>query len=266
MMHIEYVATIDSTNSELMRRAAGGDYQSVCLVAQTQTAGRGRLGRAWLSSEHALTFSVGLALSPKDWSGLSLAVGLSIAEQLHERVQIKWPNDLWVDGCKLAGILIETAALPAAFHTNNAHKSHHTSTSTSAPLHPSSSVHQARFCVIGVGINLQAPPLSPNMPFKTMPVGLQTLIPSINQAQTLERILQPLVDSIHQFAALGFRPYAERFASRDALTGRQISLASVTGSEALTGQYAGINDQGALLLQTPTGLHAIISQEVSVCF
>jgi BirA family transcriptional regulator, biotin operon repressor / biotin---[acetyl-CoA-carboxylase] ligase len=260
-MHIEYVATIDSTNSELMRRAAQGDYQSVCLVAQTQTAGRGRLGRAWLSDDQALTFSIGLALSPKDWSGLSLAVGLCIAEQLHERVQIKWPNDLWVDGCKLAGILIETAALPPS--PQLAHTPTPTPFSNASPGHQA---NQARFCVIGVGINLQAPSLSPNMSFKTTPVGLQTLIPSITHAQTLTRILQPLVDSIHQFAALGFKPCAERFASRDALTGRQISLASVTGKEALTGTYAGINDQGALLLQTPAGLQAIISQEVSVCF
>lgn len=238
-MHIEYITTIDSTNSELMRRAARGEYESVCLVAQTQTAGRGRLGRAWLSNEQALTFSIGLALSPQDWSGLSLVVGLCIAEQLHERVQIKWPNDLWVDGCKLAGILIETATLP-----------------TSA----------ARFCVIGVGINLQAPTASAAAPFKTSAIGLQTLLPSVTPEQTLARILQPLVDSIHHFAQHGFAPYAARFASRDALQGRRIELSSAAVQPSVQGQYLGINEQGALLLQTPAGLQTIMSHEVSVCF
>jgi BirA family transcriptional regulator, biotin operon repressor / biotin---[acetyl-CoA-carboxylase] ligase len=250
MIHIEYVATIDSTNSELMRRAAKGDYQSVCLVAQTQTLGRGRLGRAWLSSEHAVTFSIGLVLSPRDWSGLSLAVGLCIAEQLHERVQIKWPNDLWVDDCKLAGILIETAALPAQpDHLNH-----------------TSSANQSRFCIIGVGINLQAPAASPDTPFKTSPIGLQTLIPRITPEQTLTRILQPLVDSIHQFSEDGFAHCVKRFTARDALTGRQISIANAAGNAPQTGRYAGINGQGALLLQTPTGLQTVISHEVSVCF
>jgi BirA family transcriptional regulator, biotin operon repressor / biotin---[acetyl-CoA-carboxylase] ligase len=250
MMPIEYVATIDSTNSELMRRAAQGDYQSVCLVAQTQTAGRGRLGRAWLSDEHALTFSLGLALSPQSWSGLSLAVGLCIAEQLHERVQIKWPNDLWVGGCKLAGILIETATLQ----------------SQSGVTDYPSTAHLGRYCVIGVGINIQPPLPSPHAPFKTPPAGLQSLIPNITAEQTLSRILQPLVDSVHQFAQHGFKPYARRFASRDALTGLKISLAGTLGQEQLSGQYAGINDEGALRLQTLAGRHTIVSQEVSICF
>jgi BirA family transcriptional regulator, biotin operon repressor / biotin---[acetyl-CoA-carboxylase] ligase len=241
MMHIEYVATIDSTNSELMRRAAQGDYQSVCLVAQTQTAGRGRLGRAWLSDDQALTFSIGLALSPKDWSGLSLAVGLCIAEQLHERVQIKWPNDLWVDGCKLAGILIETAAID--------HR-----------------VPQTRYCVVGVGLNLQAPPDQPGTVFKTQPTGLQALLPRAAADQVLTRILQPLVDSIHHFAENGFKPLRPRFTHRDALVGRQISLSHLGGQAPLTGQYAGVDEHGALLLQTPSGLQTVISQEVSVCF
>ncbi len=241
-MQIEYIATIDSTNSELMRRAAKGDYASVCLVAQTQTAGRGRLGRAWLSDEHALTFSIGLTLSPKDWSGLSLVVGLCIAEQLHERVQIKWPNDLWVDGCKLAGILIETAP---SNHLNPA--------------------NQRRFCVIGVGINLQAPALNPSVLFKTPPAGLQTLLPGITPEQTLSCILQPLIDSIHHFSEYGFAPYAARFASRDALQGRHIVLSGAADQQSAEGLYVGINAQGALLLQTPVGLQTIISHEVSVC-
>lgn len=237
-MHIEFVASIDSTNSELMRRAASGDYSTVCLVAREQTAGRGRLGRAWLSDEHSLMFSLGLPLAPTDWSGLSLAVGLSIAESLHPRIQIKWPNDLWVDGQKLAGILIETTAIKDAQAAE-------------------------RYAVIGVGINLEAPPAAAEQALldaKASPVGLRELIPSITPEATLECILLPLVDSIQNFVQHGWKPYAASFAKRDALKGLSIKVSSGTA-----GKYAGIDDTGALMLQTSTGLQTIISHEVSLC-
>jgi BirA family biotin operon repressor/biotin-[acetyl-CoA-carboxylase] ligase len=104
----EAVASIDSTNTELMRRARAGVLPPTLLVAEAQTAGRGRLGRAWVSGPspaglaraglQALTFSLGLCLAPRDWSGLSLAVGVSVARALHPALQLKWPNDLWLTG------------------------------------------------------------------------------------------------------------------------------------------------------------------------
>ncbi len=236
-MNIEFVSSIDSTNSELMRRAASGDYSTTCLVAKEQTAGRGRLGRSWLSDEQSLMFSIGLPLAPIDWSGLSLAVGLSIAESLDPRIQIKWPNDLWVDGQKLAGILIETTAIKDAA--------------------------AQRYAVIGVGINLEAPEaatVQAALDTKAVPIGLCKLIPGITQEVTLERILQPLVDTLKNFEQYSWKPYAASFVKRDALQGLSIKLSS-----GMAGEYAGINDQGALMLQTTIGLQTIISHEVSVC-
>ena len=237
-MHIEFVSSIDSTNSELMRRAAAGDYSTVCLVAKEQTAGRGRLGRAWLSDAHALTFSIGLPLSPLDWSGLSLAVGLCIAESLHPRIQIKWPNDLWVDSQKLAGILIETTAIK------------------DAPV-------SERYAVIGVGINLEAPAAATTqaaLDAKAAPIGLRELSPSATTESVLQAILLPLQDAIKHFEQHGWKPYAAGFAKRDALQGLSIKVSS-----GIAGQYLGIGDQGALMLQTVSGLQTIISHEVSVC-
>jgi BirA family biotin operon repressor/biotin-[acetyl-CoA-carboxylase] ligase len=104
---VEAVAEIDSTNTELMRRARAGRTEPVLLVAERQTAGRGRLGRAWQSASQSersegqtsLLFSLGLPLAPADWSGLSLAVGVSVAESLDpsgaHKVGLKWPNDVW---------------------------------------------------------------------------------------------------------------------------------------------------------------------------
>ena len=114
---LEQVDSIASTNTELMRRVRGGQTRPTLLLARQQTAGRGRLGRQWLSAAGAgaeaesLTFSLSLPLAPLDWAGLSLAVGVSLAASLHPALRLKWPNDLWLDGRKLGGILIETAAL-----------------------------------------------------------------------------------------------------------------------------------------------------------
>jgi BirA family biotin operon repressor/biotin-[acetyl-CoA-carboxylase] ligase len=103
-----------------MRRARAGACRPTLLVAEAQTAGRGRLGRAWVSGPIAGGPCAGLAGADllagpvpgaADWSGLSLAVGVSVARALHPALQLKWPNDLWLDGRKLAGILIETAQL-----------------------------------------------------------------------------------------------------------------------------------------------------------
>ena len=79
---VEILPQVDSTNSELMRRARAGQTDAVLLVAETQSAGRGRLGRQWVSQRgDSLTFSLGLPIAPQDWSGLSLAVGLSLASR-----------------------------------------------------------------------------------------------------------------------------------------------------------------------------------------
>jgi hypothetical protein len=133
---VEVLPQVDSTNSELMRRSRLGQTDPVLLVAERQSAGRGRLGRQWQSQAgESLTFSLGLLLAPADWAGLSLAVGVCLAEALHPQVRLKWPNDLWLDDRKLGGILIETAS--------------------SAAGEPGPAV---RYAVVGVGLNLAPRP------------------------------------------------------------------------------------------------------------
>ena len=132
----EALPEIGSTNTELLARAreAGPAFAPCLLVAERQSAGRGRLGRQWQSSVgDSLTFSLAVPLARPDWSGLSLAVGVALAEALDpagDWLHLKWPNDLWrLDGRKLGGILIE--GLPLA--------------------------QGPRVAVVGVGLNLRAP-------------------------------------------------------------------------------------------------------------
>jgi len=231
---VEVLASIDSTNSELMRRARAGQTTPTLLVAEEQRAGRGRLGRGWQGGNgepgSALAFSLGLPLAPHNWSGLSLAVGLALAEALHDDIRLKWPNDLWWQGRKLAGVLVETAGTG----TPDAH----------------------RVVVVGVGINIA--PLG-GEGFSTPPTCLQALLPGISAPLALMRIAAPLARMLRAFEQGGFAPLAARFNARDALAGQAVRL-----SDGTEGVAQGVGPGGALLLRTATGLREVSSSEVSV--
>ncbi len=267
----EVLPRIDSSNSELMRRFKGSASaaprpEPTLLVAEEQTAGRGRLGRSWLSQRgDSLMFSLGLPLQPADWSGLSLAVGVSVADSLEPgtstgkignttpRIGLKWPNDLWLAGnnsgkdhkaepsySKLAGILVETASWEGL-----------------------------RYVVIGVGINIRALEL-PALPLPDttgplqasapLPPGhLQALLPEMDAAQTLLRVVPPLVQTVQAFEQFGFAPFQARFARRDVLSGRAVAL-----SDGSVGTACGVGENGALLVHTLAGMKEVTSSDVSV--
>jgi BirA family biotin operon repressor/biotin-[acetyl-CoA-carboxylase] ligase len=237
---VEVLPEIDSTNTELMRRARAGFLEPVLLVAERQTAGRGRLGREWVSGQAAgeaarrgassLTFSLGLPLAPRDWSGLSLAVGLSVVESLHPDLALKWPNDVWLHDRKLAGILIETAN--------------------------GGDAATPRYTVVGMGLNLQSRPAEG---LRTPPASLDELLPGLDAPQTLLRLAAPLVQAIKRFEQQGFAPLQTRFNARDALGGVAVTL-----SDGTVGTAQGVNASGALRVQTDRGLQIITSAEVSV--
>jgi BirA family transcriptional regulator, biotin operon repressor / biotin---[acetyl-CoA-carboxylase] ligase len=234
---VEILPEIDSTNTELMRRARAGRTEPTLLVAEQQTAGRGRMGRAWQSSQgDSLTFSFGINLSPASWEGLSLAVGTSLAQSLSpassEQIQLKWPNDLWWQGRKLAGILIETASAP----TSSA---------------------KERFAVIGIGINVRQRPFDANL--STEPAWLQEISPASSPQTALERLFAPLLGDLLEFERAGFAAFSGRFAARDGLAGRQVAL-----SDGSQGEARGVDSSGALLVHTSQGLQRVASQEVSV--
>ncbi|MFO1191385.1 MAG: biotin--[acetyl-CoA-carboxylase] ligase [Rhodoferax sp.] len=236
-LRVEAVAQIDSTNTELMRRArAGALPPATLLVAETQTAGRGRLGRSWVTGSAgpgrlpALTFSLGVVLAPQDWSGLSLAVGVAVAGALHPALQIKWPNDLWLHERKLAGILIETAQ-----------------------------VGGQRLAVIGIGINLEPPPADLLAGLSVPPTGLRAVCPDDSAPQVLLRVLPALLAALRQFEAGGLVPFLEAYRARDLLQGRAVLL-----SDGTQGTAQGIDAGGGLLVHTPAGMRTITSSEVSV--
>ena len=222
------------------------DVQPCLLVAEHQTGGRGRQGRAWHSARGAsLTFSLSLPLDLADWSGLSLAVGIAVADALDPlapgatpRIGLKWPNDLWLmdrftpterRGRKLGGVLIETVA-----------------------------AGPRRLAVIGIGLNVLP---MPDVEASTGVACVQELDPQADAPGVLARIALPLVQMLKDFERTGFAPCVARFAARDLLAGQAVRTTSGAVAE---GVAEGVDAQGALCVRTVDGLRQVTSGEVSV--
>ncbi len=221
---VELLPTVDSTNSELMRRVRAGLCEPTLLVAERQTAGRGRLGR--------------------DWDSQATDVGVSVAESLGPEVGLKWPNDLWLaDDRKIGGVLIETAGLAA--------------TSAQPGTPGAAGAAQMRAVLVGVGINISAPPPQPGQP--QPPAGLRDWLPASSAAATLAQLVPALVAALQCFEAQGFAPFQARFNARDRLFERNVRL-----SDGREGRATGVDARGALRVQTAQGVQSITSSDVSV--
>jgi BirA family biotin operon repressor/biotin-[acetyl-CoA-carboxylase] ligase len=236
---------VDSTNLELQRRWRAGQCHPQLLVAEEQTAGRGRLGRQWHSrSGSSLTFSLALPVPLQDWSGLSLVVGLAVAESLHPRVGLKWPNDLWVmdapqQGRKLGGILVESVSAGAP-----------------SRMMPTAEAPKSSLLVIGIGLNVVEQDWEG---VSVTPACVQELLPGVDAGQVLQRVVPALAQALTQFFANGFAPFQARFGARDVLAGGPLVL-----SDGRTGRSAGVDIDGAMLLDIGLERVRVVSGEVSV--
>jgi BirA family biotin operon repressor/biotin-[acetyl-CoA-carboxylase] ligase len=237
---VDALAVCDSTNSELLRRADAPS--GSVIVADRQTAGRGRRGRSWLSTpENSLTFSLlwRFADSPARLGGLSLAVGAALAQALEQLggqgIGLKWPNDALLataDGyAKLAGILVELA-----------------------------SNRDSCQAVIGIGLNLAPPAGELEQPA----AGLdQAGLPGIDRHILLAAILRQLAVTLDRFAQSGFAAVRADWQRRHVWQNRPVQILDA-GATPLTGLCLGVDDDGALLLETATGVQRIYSGDVSL--
>jgi BirA family transcriptional regulator, biotin operon repressor / biotin---[acetyl-CoA-carboxylase] ligase len=251
-MQVQALAEVDSTNTRILDALRSGCRHPLLVVAEAQTRGRGRNGRPWQSVPGAsLTFSLGLPFAPADWSGLSLAVGVALADAIEPapagplpRVQLKWPNDLWLadppvpapaEGRwrKLSGTLIETAATAAG----------------------------ARACVVGIGINVR-----PVLDLHGLGSGyacVQELEPGLDAPALLARVAPAVMQALCRFERDGLSPFATAFARRDLLCGRAVAT---TQAGLPQGVADGVDAQGALRVRHAGGVALLSSGEVSVRF
>ena len=239
---VDALAECDSTSSELLRRAEKGAPAGTVIVADQQSAGRGRRGRQWLSApEASLTFSLLWRFSgpASQLSGLSLAVGVGLARGLErlgaQGVCLKWPNDVLLrqgaDYAKLAGILIELA-----------------------------SDRRGTQVVIGIGINLQ----KPQGDFPQPVAGLnQAFAEPPERHAVLAAILVAVVEALEVVAVDGFFGLKNEWQARHAWQDQPVQLLADDASP-LFGRCLGADNDGALLLETGNGIQRIFSGDVSL--
>lgn len=231
----------DSTNSRLMETPVDDDGRIAVLAADRQTAGRGRRGRSWLSWPGAgLTFSLRWHFTPAPHmpAGLSLVVGLAVARTLEELgvegVQLKWPNDVLIHGKKLAGILVEL----------------------------SSSRGRPPAAVIGIGLNLRLP-ADAQVESAT---GVTDLAACLASPPGPSRLLGLLLAQLHHlldlYAAAGFTALRAAWQQRNAFADLPVLILGETHE--IAGTCAGVDDDGALLLDTTEGRRRVLSGEVSL--
>ena len=240
-VRVEVHPTIDSTSDELKRRAAAGDIDGLLIAAETQTAGRGRHGRIWVDRPGgSLLFSLGwrAPVAMTALAGLSLATGVAVSSALErERVtgiQLKWPNDVLHSHCKLGGILVETTP-PIAVGTG---------------------------VIIGIGINVELD--EPVRGAIAAPVtDLRAAGWSGDRNALLATIVVELRSMLERFAVEGFRPFRAAWVARHALHQRNVTIWRA-GHEIAAGRAIDVDADGALLLQTPSGVRRLLSGELTL--
>jgi BirA family biotin operon repressor/biotin-[acetyl-CoA-carboxylase] ligase len=244
-IEVEAVRETGSTNSDLLALARARQPQRPRLrAALVQSAGRGRHGRRWHSSPGAsLLFSlaVPLADSPHALASITLACGVAIAETLNEdgvAVQLKWPNDVLLDGRKLAGILCELAQDGAGRRT----------------------------LVIGVGVNLWADAAmraSAAQPLATLAERIAPAQLAAGREARIARLARALLEVAREYERDGFVPLQPRYMRWFAHTDAEVDIVD-HGTRVVRGRALGVDGEGRLLLQTDAGLRAFASGELSL--
>ncbi len=243
VVSIENTWSIASTNSALLERANPQSGQSEVLLAEYQSAGRGRRGRAWLAPPGG---AVCLSLSwtfrevPRDLGALGLVIGVCALRALHEHglagASLKWPNDVLIGEKKLGGVLIELRA------------------ESTGPA----------CVVIGIGLNvcLGATLLQRIAESGTAATDLASVGISASRNAVAASLISACIHGLSGFEREGLKPFIEEWRTADALRGRAVNVSAAAGNA--RGIARGIDVHGALVVETPQGVRRFISGDVTV--
>jgi BirA family transcriptional regulator, biotin operon repressor / biotin---[acetyl-CoA-carboxylase] ligase len=241
--HIDYCNELPSTNTRAMQ-LAGELPDHVCpvlVLTDSQTSGRGRGTNLWWSDNGSLTFSVlvrplEIHLPAGRWPQLSLTAGLAVCDALESLIgglksRIKWPNDVFVSGRKICGILVEAAS------------------------------GQRRSVIIGIGVNVNNSAVHAPPELREAFVALRDLAPGpIRRVDVLLVILKQL-DSRLKYLVSSFDALSNEWSERCLLTGRTVEIEF--HARRISGLCRGIDEDGAILLDTPTGRERFLSGVVT---
>lgn len=232
--HLEAFDELDSTNSEALRQAEKTALDKLWIWARNQTAGRGRQGRPWLTSNNDLTSSLLLSLDkpPAQCAQLTFVTALAVRDTLASfdpkaKLTLKWPNDVLLGGKKVSGILLES----------------HSATSS-----------QSTKLVIGTGINISSFP--EDTPFPATCLGAHmSMAPSRNDV--LQTLVRAFSDWFETWERDGFSIVRAAWLDHAHGIGTQIKVK--LKNETLSGMFNSLTDTGALDLKLTTGEHRAVS-------
>lgn len=222
--------SVESTNDEVRTLAQAGAPDGLVILAEAQTAGRGRRGAAWFSpAGESLAFSI--LVRPQEpkalWPRLALAAGVAVAEAIEPfgvRAGIKWPNDVWIGSRKVAGILVEAGA---------------------------------DFAVVGIGLNVNTTEFPDSVSNIATSLALEISEP-LSRSDLLLGIINRFSRRRHQIDG-DFGSLVTAVSTRCVLTGNRVSLLTAAGPD--EGMVQGIGNGGELILQTRRGVERIIQAD-----
>lgn len=244
LRHMEVAWTVTSTNTVLLERGPPPQGESDVALAEFQSAGRGRRGRAWFAPPGGavcLSMSWTFAQVPRDVGSLSLAIGVCVLRALGHLgiadLQLKWPNDVLRGDAKLGGILIELRAEAAG----------------------------PACVVIGIGLNVA---LGAALAAQISATGTaaadltQAGVPRPARNAIAAQVIESCIAGLLDFERDGLRTFMDEWRHADALRGRTITVSN--GDERTRGLARGIDVTGALLVEAPQGVRKFVAGEVSV--
>ena len=222
--------SVGSTNDEATRLAETGAAEGTVVWSREQTGGRGRRGRHWASPIGNLYSSTILrpACSAPRAAELGFVAALAVADMVPagRDVRVKWPNDVLVDGGKIAGILPESAIGAGG---------------------------EVEHVVLGIGVNVAFAPQLPDMRYPGAALG-----GSVEEA--LEKLTASLATRLAQWRLKGFEMIRAAWLAKAGPLGLEVDVR--LGQELVRGRFAGVDREGALLLDTPAGPRKIVAGEL----
>jgi BirA family biotin operon repressor/biotin-[acetyl-CoA-carboxylase] ligase len=234
---VEVLEEVTSTNDVIRDRARQQNVEGLVLLAEKQTSGKGRQGRVWHTpAGRNLALTIAWACDPdiSRLAGMSLAAGAAIADALQETfdlsLALKWPNDMYLEGRKCGGILVET-------FIDGDLRSH---------------------LMIGVGLNVLPGGLEVDQPVTNLAAHVAG---DISRNEVAASVINGLVNLLTAWSDRGFNNWRDAWCARDMLKDEPIT---VTGGEDLAGIASGVDETGALLVRTEQGMRTVFSGEASV--
>lgn len=226
--NIQYFEETESTNI-IAREIAGSVEEGTVVIAESQTGGRGRMGRKWISPEGGIWLSIIIKpkIQPLYASRITLLAGVSVAKTIRGYglpAKIKWPNDVLINGKKVCGILTEIEA----------------------------EIDLIDFCVVGIGIDANVDTESFPEEFRETSTSLKKELGSeINRVEFVQKLLEEFESLYLKFQKDGFSPVLEEWRNLSATIGEWVKI--TTQARTIYGEAIGVDSEGALVLETGDG-------------